>query len=1004
MPTVYYPRFLLSRIDVNGVNIPMPSTTITATNITTSTGLGTLTSTADALIAEGSFTAAIGDIVEFTHASYPLKTRVTLAETKALAYLGGNGPVNYILENLATAVNSNVVYIYTQDLDNLSAPLELIGSGAVGTTVTLPYQTNVNKNVRLIPFTADADPNQKQVDFNKANYKDIAIPSTGGSGVAAATTSTLGTVEIDTVPVNPATPIAVGKNNVVFLAIQQRKYLDSYASLAAAISAIGATPTELVITSQVSLTANTVTPATMLLTLEGNGSITIDTGHTLIIGLMTPPPKRQVFSGLGTVYFAKNAVPYFDLSWWAGVTEGVNVQAAFNQISLCLAANAGGKVLIGAGIWYLDAWSIPDFTTLEGVAGASISTYGSVLKVATPASALCVVKPLNQTFHEITIRNLALDAGTSTTASCFRNDAVYGAGTGSGLHFDNVVFLGTGTSAPPQTYFVSTGGDAEVVDVNFNHCVWSFGVGGRGWYSNSINTTFNFIQPKMSGGQGSNPLHAAGVGWMTIVDPDFRGPAYTTTPSTVHRTITDASITTGTKLLSVAGASPFTMNDLGQKVYNAGKVDSWITEILTPLTATINDNATGTMTAESLTVYRWGDCTATADCVLRVSGAFANISITGGADEGFNYYLKNEASELFGGIEFTGVTAQSKLLFSETCRLRLSGGNYLSNSLTDVSGRSPVIFIDGGTWFSKATWVPGKPLAKARIWGQHNGGGRIMTQFATLEGDNYLSQKMGITTFLDRTSTESTGAGIDDPVLSVMSDDVFHYTAPYRALLRIGKANIQTGIPEQYFTFAWNPNNGHLNVSGNQVGRQYDFDAQVNATGFTGDWLGNAVPVAFGGTGAATKAAARTNLGLLAAYLTADFSKTNATLANVTDLSLTLVAGKIYQVTFNGLAVSSGTGGNIMDFNGGSATITGAPNGMSRSDDYNSGVYESRQFLLLTDGPRGGASSGVNIGFEVTFTIEVNAGGTLIPRFAQQVTNASASKLLKYATLTAREI
>lgn len=157
----------------------LPSTTITATNVTAATGLGTKTSDANALIVEGSFTAAVGDVVEFTHATYPLKARFVLAATQALAYLNQQGA--YVLENLSTPTNSSVVDIYAQDLSDLAAPPVLLGRGKAGTTISMPYQTAIDKNIRLYPISTDDNNNQTKTDFLGTNYTDIAVPKIAGS-------------------------------------------------------------------------------------------------------------------------------------------------------------------------------------------------------------------------------------------------------------------------------------------------------------------------------------------------------------------------------------------------------------------------------------------------------------------------------------------------------------------------------------------------------------------------------------------------------------------------------------------------------------------------------------------------------------------------------------------------------------------------------------------------------------------------------------------------------
>ncbi len=142
------------------------------------------------------------------------------------------------------------------------------------------------------------------------------------------------------------------------------------------------------------------------------------------------------------------------------------------------------------------------------------------------------------------------------------------------------------------------------------------------------------------------------------------------------------------------------------------------------------------------------------------------------------------------------------------------------------------------------------------------------------------------------------------------------------------------------------------------------------------------------------------------AYLTADFSKVNTTLASVTDLTLNLVAGHMYKITIEGVSSSTGTGQCKMDLNGGSATFV--TNGLVGSwlitDTSSFTTQRGGALIALTDVMSGSPSVDYG-GITITFTIAVNAAGTLIPRYAQNSLDAgNPSLLLKYATITAVDI
>ncbi len=136
------------------------------------------------------------------------------------------------------------------------------------------------------------------------------------------------------------------------------------------------------------------------------------------------------------------------------------------------------------------------------------------------------------------------------------------------------------------------------------------------------------------------------------------------------------------------------------------------------------------------------------------------------------------------------------------------------------------------------------------------------------------------------------------------------------------------------------------------------------------------------------------------AVLQADFPKTNNTLTAVPDLTLNLTAGHWYRVTGQVVVTDLNNAGEKMDLGGGSATIT-AMEGSSWA--FASGVLGVLEVTTLTTEMFGGfTDSPVLMTFDVT--IQVNAGGTLIPRFAQAATDAQATTLLKYATITAQDV
>lgn len=183
MPTVYRKQLDAVRIDANGYRVTVASATFNVFNVTQNTSLGTIASDANGVIAQGSHTANVGDVIELSHATYPLTQRLILAETQELAYLEPeNNVAAYIVENLRTSTtNSRLVAFYAQDMDAPDSEPIYLGQGKTDTTTTIPYQSNISKNLRIFKKGIDDTKNQGRFIIEEAaSYQDILIPATTG--------------------------------------------------------------------------------------------------------------------------------------------------------------------------------------------------------------------------------------------------------------------------------------------------------------------------------------------------------------------------------------------------------------------------------------------------------------------------------------------------------------------------------------------------------------------------------------------------------------------------------------------------------------------------------------------------------------------------------------------------------------------------------------------------------------------------------------------------------
>lgn len=126
----------------------------------------------------------------------------------------------------------------------------------------------------------------------------------------------------------------------------------------------------------------------------------------------------------------------------------------------------------------------------------------------------------------------------------------------------------------------------------------------------------------------------------------------------------------------------------------------------------------------------------------------------------------------------------------------------------------------------------------------------------------------------------------------------------------------------------------------------------------------------------------------------------DTTLANIPNLSATLVAGGTYKVRLVAHTTSVTVGGVKFALNGGTATATSFVATMSYVQGGGTSVTDR---VTTLSGTMGGASATGNL-TTIEATIVCSASGTLIPQFAQTTSNATPSSVLALSTLTVDRI
>ncbi len=103
----------------------------------------------------------------------------------------------------------------------------------------------------------------------------------------------------------------------------------AYASINAAITAIGSTPAVLVVSSPINLVGTTATPSTLLLVILKGGYIVQTGAYTLTINGGLVCGRWLAFSGVssGQIKFGPAAIEYVCPEWWYGPLVGTGVDA-----------------------------------------------------------------------------------------------------------------------------------------------------------------------------------------------------------------------------------------------------------------------------------------------------------------------------------------------------------------------------------------------------------------------------------------------------------------------------------------------------------------------------------------------------------------------------------------------------------------------------------------------------------------------------------------------------
>lgn len=608
--------------------------------------------------------------------------------------------------------------------------------------------------------------------------------------------------------------------------VSTRKFLTNYPNLATALSSIGSsTQTELVVTSQYSETADRTIPANIQVTFEGAGSFTVASTKTLTILSLTPPPSCRVFFGAGNVVLGKNASPYIDIAWWAGIAgSGSDDNHAFDQATTSLTNNGGGVLQIGLGIWKVFNFSPPSGSIIRGAGMGIDGTHATVLILSDLSTAGAVVKINQSAFYGVVIENLTISASTSTTSSCLIA-AGASSNTGTMLSCSDVTFHGTGTSAPAQVKVTVTSGSWELNAGIFHHCAWWVPTNSIAVGCDTDNTSLQITNSFIYMADGASGIKASHIGSLKIDSTTFNGGGNSAaaTVSGAYRTYASSSLS-GTTLTTDPGDTALTISENGCRVV-IGAVDTYIARVTGAHTATLGASGTASGTA---TVYRPVPSTTRGKAAVWFTGSHGNIEINNCRDESLQYFLITDGGaggQPYYPVKITNGSIQSFIQMNTDITLYLDANDLFSNVLQDASGVNSKIFATGNR-INKGSLAPGNDprggsawnLSIPQLWGYHDGVSMIQTEFSSVQPTSAWAgqlQFMRMPTTIVHGTEYAANPENTRPVFGIASASTSGNTKPG---LRVGRWDIAADDFDFWFDQYRDGSDGYYAFNGNQTG------------------------------------------------------------------------------------------------------------------------------------------------------------------------------------------
>jgi hypothetical protein len=539
----------------------------------------------------------------------------------------------------------------------------------------------------------------------------------------------------------------VSTTDTTIVSVNRTKYLEAYASLTAAVAAIGSTPTELRITTATSVAASVTVPVTTTLSFEGDGKLTVASGQTLTVNSMKNPGSRQVFAGTGTVVFGKGAVEKVDVSWFTGLGTNVDVSDAVDKLlNNTFTTNAGGTLFFPEGKWISNGnHVVPTGTTIEGCGAfnGELSVSGNTSLTLQSGS-----RPLFQIGEDtsnVTFRNIKLDGNSLASSYGVLCEGEYPNSSG-GLKFENCVFnyFTTAFRLNSLPSFISQWQFAEIF---FSNCSFSSN-SHSAIRCNTVDTGFLFENCIMGVQDNGYVFYFENCGTFTALNCEFAG-------------LSGSAACSG----GIPGATM-------------------------------------------------------AEAVVFTNGQHLPLNFIGCQDEGFRYFIYNDAADFYSSFNLSGCLVQSIIFLNESTTVNSINCNYRSKSIMDAAGTaSRIISIND---YVQDTDLCGNTVTPPQLT-DFAGDSIVVTEMNPI--DDQMTFRMPAR-FLSPKIYDG------DPTTPVLSAGHYTGVTEDKKLLRLGRTDVD-GVFDFYYDFTREYATGRLLIEGNQSYpfKGFDFNSDVYAEG-----------------------------------------------------------------------------------------------------------------------------------------------------------------------------